>query len=213
MTSRNALLGACLVLPVAAYGGSAVAGPPSGSQTITVPPGAVVLILPGAFGPTPPPGVTAAALPAGDPLLRLVAEQDAMMRGMMAEMNAAFAQPMWAMPTDQMLRAAFGGLPTNAAGSGLVVTSMSGGSGVCSERVTYVYPANGAKPRMTVSRSGDGCGAFSATGPVSVMQARPTEPPEVPPSSMPPAAPSHEPHLWTVSDPPRQIVTVGTPKS
>jgi hypothetical protein len=213
MTARNALLGACLALPLATYGEAALAGPPSGLQTITVPPGAVVLILPGASGMTLPPGVTSGALPAGDPMLRLVAVQDALMRNMMAEMNAAFAQPMGPMPIDQMLRAAFGGLPTNAAGSGMEFTSMSDGPGVCSERVTYVYPANGAKPQVTMTRSGDGCGAFGVTGPRGVMQAMPIQPPEAPPSSVAPAGPSHEPHLWTVSDPPQEIVTRGTPPS
>jgi len=213
MTARTALLGACLALPLAAYGGSAMAGPPPGSQTITVPPGAVVLILPGVSGAMLPPGVSAAELPAGDPMLRMVVEQDAMIRGMMAEMNAAFAQPMWPTPMDQMLRAAFGGLPTNGAGAGMVFTSMSAGSGVCSEQVTYAYPANGGTPRVTMTRSGDACAALGVTGPSSVMQALPGQPPEAPPSSVEPAAPSHGPHLWTVSDPPQQIVTQGTPRS
>jgi hypothetical protein len=212
MTARNALLGACLALPLAIYGEAAVAGPPSESQTITVPPGAVVLILPGASGVTSPPGVSAAALPAGDPMLRMVAEQSAMMRGMMADMSAAFAQPMWPLPMDQMLWAAFGGLPTNGAGSGVVFTSISSGTGVCSARVTYVYPPNGGKPQVTVTRSGDACAALGVTGPSSVMQALPDQPPEAPPSSAAPA-PSHGPRLWTVSDPPQEIVTRGTPRS
>lgn len=206
MTTRNALLGACLGLPLAAYGGSAIAAPPAGPQTITVPPGAVVLILPGAAAVPMLPDVTAAALPAGDRLLRMVAAQDAMMRNMMAEMNAAFSQPLWLPRIDPALRAAFGAMPPT--GSGMVFTSMSGGPGVCSERVTYVYPANGAKPRVTMTRSGDACGALGATGPRGVMQAMPTRRPEAPTETQP-----REPHPWTVSDPPQEITPSGTPRS
>jgi hypothetical protein len=212
MTARNALLGACLALPLAAYGASAIAAPPTGPQTITVPPGAVVLILPSPAAMTPP---DATALPANDPLLRMVAEQNAMMRNMMADMNAAFAQPTWPftqpigpMQLDRTIQAAFGGLPTNVPGAGMVFTSVSGGSGVCSQQMTYVYPANGAKPQVTVTHSGNACGALGVTGARNVMQAAPDQPPQTPT-----AAPSHSPRLWTVSDPPQQIVTTGTPRS
>jgi hypothetical protein len=211
MTARNALLGACLALPLAAYGGSAIAGPPSGPQTITVPPGAVVLILPSPIGMTPP-AATATALPADDPLLRMVAEQNAMMRDMMAEMNAAFAQPTWPftqpigpMQLNRTIQAAFGGLPTNVPGAGMVFTSVSGGPGVCTQQMTYVYPANGTKPQVTVTHSGNACGQLGVTGPNTVMQ-------PVPPQA-PTAAPSHGPHLWTISDPPQQITPNGTPRS
>ena len=212
MTARNALLSACLALPVAAYGGSAIAGPPSAPQTVTIPPGAVVLILPSPAAMTPP---DATALPANDPLLRMVAEQDAMMRNMMAEMNAAFAQPTWPftqpigpMQLNRTIQAAFGGLPTNVPGAGMVFTSVSGGSGVCSQQMTYVYPANGAKPQVTVTHSGDACGALGVTGPNTVMQPMPAEPPQAPT-----AAPSHGPRLCTVSDPPHEITPSGTPRS
>ncbi len=212
MTARNALLGACLALPLAAYAGSALAGPPSGPQTITVPPGAVVLIMPGAAETMTP---AAAALRAGDPLLRMVAEQAALMHRMMAEMHAAFTQPtwpftqpMWPMPLDRTIQAAFGSLPTNAPGAGVVFPSMSGGPGVCSERMTYVYPANGAKPQVTVTRSGDACDALGVNGPGGVTQAVPAQQPETPT-----VAPAHGPRLWSVSDPPQQITAHGTPRS
>jgi len=207
MTARNALLAACLALPLAAYGGFAIAGPPSGPQTITVPPGAVVLILPSAAGMTPP-AISAPALPAGDPLLRMVAEQNAMMHNVMAQMNAAFAQPMSPAQMDRTIQAAFAGLPTNMPGAGMVVTSFSGGPGVCSERMTYLYPASGAKPQVTVTRSGNACGALGVTGARNMMQATPAQPPQAPT-----ATPSHGPRLWTVSDPPQDITPSGTPRS
>jgi hypothetical protein len=207
MTARNALLGACLALSLAAHAGSALAGPSSDTPTITVPPGAVVLILPAADAVTMSSTPAGTVLPAGDPLLRMVAEQDAMMGHMMAKMNAAFAQPMWPTQMDQMIRAAFGTMPANAAGSGVIFTSISGGPGVCSERVTYAYPGNGAKPQVTMSRSGDACGSLGATGPRSVMQPLPAQRPEAP------VAQPSGPHLWTVSDPPQQIVTSKPPQS
>jgi hypothetical protein len=207
MTARNALLGACLALPLAAHAGSALAGSSSDTRTITVPPGAVVLILPTADAVAMPSTQSAAVLPAGDPLLRLVAEQNAMMRNMMAEMNAAFAQPMWPTQMDQMIRAAFGTMPANAAGSGVIFTSVSGGPGVCSEHVTYTYPGNGAKPQVTMSRSGGACGSLGVTGPRSVIQPLPAQRPEAP------VAPPSGPHLWTVSDPPQQIEASKLPQS
>jgi hypothetical protein len=94
---------------------------------------------------------------------------------------------------------------------------MTGGPGVCTEHVTYVYPANGGKPQVTMTRSGNACGPLSSTGPRGVMQAVPRQRPpslrpEVPPPELPSAQPSG-PHLWTVSDPPQQITTGGTPRS
>ena len=214
MTARNALLGACLALPVTAYGVSAIAAPPTGPQTITIPPGAVMLILPTPVGMTPP-AATATALPADDPLLRMVAQQNAMMRNMMAVMNAAFAQPTWPftqpigpMQLNRTIPATFGGPPTNGPAAGMVFTSFSGGPGVCTEQMTYVYSANGAKPQVTVTHSGDACGALGVTGPNTVMQPMPAQPPQAPT-----AAPSHGPRLWTVSDPPHEITPGGTPRS
>ncbi len=219
MRLRNALLGACLALPLAAYGGSALAGQPDGARTITVAPGAVVLILPGADAMAAPAGMTVAALPAGDPMLQMVARQDAIMRGMMLHgmmllhnittgMNAAFARPVWPVQMDRTIRAAFGGLPVHGPAAGMVFTSMSGGPGVCSERVTYVYTVPGAKPQVTMSRSGDACGSLGAAAPRSVMQAV-----RAPRPAAPAAAQPRGPQLWTVSDPPQEIVTTGTPRS
>jgi hypothetical protein len=208
MTTHNALLGACLALPLAGYGGSALAGQPEGARTITAPPGAVVLILPAASAITAPVGITATALPAGDPLLQMAAEQDAMMHRMMAKMNAAFAQPMWPMQIDRTIQAALGGRPANGSGTGMVFTSMSGAPGVCSEHITYVYKGNGVQLRVTMTRSGDGCGSLGATAPRSVMQRVPAPGSEAPSGIQP-----HGAHLWTVSDPPHEIGATGTPRT
>ena len=87
-TLRNTLLGACLALPLFSAAGHAQTIETQG-RTITVPPGAVVLILPGPDAvalPTMP----AAATPAGVPVMRLIAQQEAAMQHMMADMNAMF---------------------------------------------------------------------------------------------------------------------------
>lgn len=201
MTTRHALLGACLALPLIAAG-SAVAAPPTGSRTITVPPGAVVLILPAATTAGTSPFTAPAALPAGDPMLQLVAEQDAMMRDMMAQMDAAFAQPMFP-SMDRMIQAALRGTQPPGQGGTTVFTSVTSGPGVCSERVVYAYPANGGKSRVTMTRSGDACGPIGGAGRQMISQPAP-EAPNV--------TPAQGPHLWTVSDPPRPIET-GTPRS
>lgn len=49
--------------------------------------------------------------------------------------------------------------------SGVVVTSMASGAGVCSERMIYSYSGNGAPPKVSVSKSGD-CPAGSPFGSV-----------------------------------------------
>lgn len=212
-TTRKALLGACLALPLA-YAGTALAAPPAGPRTITVPPGAVVLILPGAATTGTSPFTTPAAFPSGDPdpLLQLVAQQDAMMQGMMAQMNAAFAQTMFPSPMfpsmNGMIQAAMRGVPQAGQGAGMVFTSVSNGPGVCSERVVYSYPANGGKPRVTMTRSGNACGTPGTNGPLGVAQPVPHAGPQAPS-----VAPSHGPRLWTVSNPPEPIVSTSTPRS
>lgn len=201
MTARHALLGACLALPLL-VGGSALAAPPPGLRTITVPSGAVVLILPGAATVGTPPFTAAAALQAGDPMLGLVAEQDAMMRDMMAQMNAVFAQPMFP-SMDRMIQAALRGTPLRGQGAATVFTSVANAPGVCSERVTYIDLANGSGPQVTMARSGNGCGSLSVKRPLSVSR---------PGTPAPIATPAHAPLLWSVSDPPRPI-EVGSPRS
>jgi hypothetical protein len=206
MTKHTALLGACLALPLAAWAGTALAGQPQTARTITVPPGAMVLIVPAG---APASGfVPVARQPAADPMLQLIAQQDAMMHDMMAEMDAAFAQPMFP-HMDQMIQAALRGTPLPAgAGNGVVFTSVSNGPGVCIERMDYVYPANGGKPQVAVSRSGNACGTLGTAGPLHVMQTTPISPPQATP-----LAPSHGPRMWTVSDPPQPIVPQGSPRT
>lgn len=212
MKLRTALLGASLAIPAAVFASTAFAEPPDGSRTIVVPPGATVLILPGPGAVPPSPEMTATAAPAGqDPFLQLVAEQDAMMRTMMADMNTAFAQPAWPAQLDSMIQAALrGGMP-GGTGAGMVFTSMSAGPGSCSERVTYAYPARGGKPQVTVSRSGNACGALAPNAPLGVAQPVPAPAPRMPEAS--PAEPRRAPHLWSVSYPAHATHAAPDPRS
>jgi hypothetical protein len=205
MIGRIGLLGACLALPLAA---PALAGQPSASQTITFPAGAVVLILPATGAMATGQAAPTDALAAGEPMLRLIAEQEEMM----AEMNAAFAQPIWPQ-MDRAVRAAFGDMPTNAPGGGMVFTSMSGGPGVCSQRMTYIYRGNGTKPQVTMTRSGDACGAVGTPGKRDVMQLVPSQQPDAASPGIPSGARPSGPHLWTVSDPAREITNADKPRS
>lgn len=210
MTSlRKTLLGACLALPLAAAG-TAMAAPPAGSRTITVPEGAVVLILPGPGMTASPMATTEVATPANDPLLRLVAEQEAvmhhvmveqqmMMRHMLAEMGPMFADPPGMGSMNRMIEAAMHGAPVAGQGAGVVVTSVSDGHGMCSQRVVYSYPADGGTPRVTLTRSGDACAPVDASRPLTVAQPAP--------------AAAHGPHLWAVSDPPQPLTASGSPRS
>lgn len=198
-----ALFGACLALPLIMGAGAAGAAQPEGGRYVYVPPGAMVVFL-------PLPGATVSqrqtlAEPVGFPVARMIAEQDAMVRHMMADMDSLMAS----LPDpQQMIRSVMDGMPRAAPGSGVVMTSLSSGNGTCSETITYRYPPNGDQPRVHVSRTGNACGALMSTGPVGVTQTAPSlrqTPPE-------PVARPHE-RLWTVGYPPHPITTGTPPRS
>jgi hypothetical protein len=209
MIARKALLSACLALPSLACAGSALGQPLNGVRTIMVPPGSVVLVLPGFGGMPAPWSTTNANTPGlGDPLVRMIAEPDAMMHELAAEMNAAFAQPLIPAAIDrqmnEMLEAAMRGAPPANGGSTMVFTSVTSGAGTCSEQVAYTYPGDGGKPRVSVSRTGSACGALESNGPVTVKQH--VAPPSLRQPTLQPA-----PRLWTVGDPPREVSPGGVP--
>ncbi|HVC59036.1 MAG TPA: hypothetical protein VND19_01570 [Acetobacteraceae bacterium] len=193
-TLRNALLGACLALPLAAPGGPAQAARPQGGRVIYVPPGATVVILPGPGAVAAPNMVSAGMVSAGvspaTPMLRLIAQQAAAMQRVIANMNAMFLP----LPgPGQLLRAAFGsGAPLNVS-----FAPLAGGPGVCSQRISIVDRGDGSAPVVTTSQSGDACGAPDAGKPRGVNQ-------------IGPAALPHGPKLLEIGDPPRPVSN-GTP--
>lgn len=196
-----ALFGACLALPLIMGAGAAGAAQLDGGRYVYVPPGAMVVFL-------PLPGATVSqrqvvTTPADYPMTRMIAEQESMMRHMMANMGSLMAS----LPDpQQMMRSV--GMPQAVPGSGVVMTSLSSGNGTCSETITYGYPANGGQPRVHVSRTGNACGALMSTGPVAVTQTTPSLRQTLPE----PVARPHE-RLWTVGYPPHPITTGTPPRS
>ena len=184
--SRSLMLGACLALPLGAAATAHAQPVQPGSQVIQVPPGAVVMIVPAPVAATAAPMVLRQAAPmtvppiaAGDPVLRLIAQQQAMMQHMMAQMNAMFPP----MPT----------LSPFGPGALTSVALPAGGHGVCSESVSIVSRGDGSAPIVHVSRSGDACGAAGGSEPEHVV---------TPPV---PTQPPHGPRVLEVSNPPRPV--------
>ncbi|HXA26811.1 MAG TPA: hypothetical protein VNW90_31350 [Acetobacteraceae bacterium] len=198
-----ALFGACLALPLIIGAGAAGAAQPDGGRYVYVPSGAMVVFLPLPAATVSPRQALATF---GDfPVTRMIAEQDAMMRHMMADMDSLMAS----LPDpQQMIRSVMNGMPQAVPGSGVVMTSLSSGNGTCSETITYGYPANGGQPRVHVSRTGNACGALMSTGPVGVTQTTPSLRQTLPE----PVARPHE-RLWTVGYPPHPITTGTPPRS
>lgn len=213
MPLRNALLGACLALPLAGFAGLAHAQSTQPERVIRVPAGSVVLVLPGT---APQVVAQAAPMPAFAPpfpMLQLMAQQDAMMQQMLRQVRA---MDQWGMPLpdpEQIMRAAAQGMPPMhvAPGTSVMTTMVSDGHGVCRETVTYRMTADGAQPQVHVTRTGDHCGALLPHGPVGVMQTVPAAPSSRP-NTVPAAAPQDHPQLWTVGDPPHPI-PAGVPRT
>ena len=191
-TLRNSLLGAGLALPLAAFAVHAQVVQPDGGRTITVPPGAIVLILPAA-GTVAASNMVNADAPDLNPMLQLIARQQADMQRMVADMNAAFPP----MPDPgAMLRAAFGaGVPLN-----ISVMPLADGHGVCSQSISVVDRGDGSAPIVHVSQTGDACGGPGVGQPRGVDEMRHTAP----------VQPPHGPKVLEIGYPPHPVTT-GTP--
>jgi hypothetical protein len=132
-------------------------------QIFTDPSGSIVVILPGPSGSAVTPVIQAASPASGDrtAVEQLVAQQDAIMARMMADMDAMFA------PMSDPFAGVNGMLARVMSGSGL-----NGGNGmVCQESISVSYDGSGAKPLVKVSRSGNGCGEMSPTPAGTVPEA------------------------------------------
>ncbi len=188
--TRSALLAASLLVAA-----PAVAAQPDGGHYVWVPPGATVVLLP-----------SAPATPVDFPVAHMIAQQEAMMHRMFADMDSLMAT---AMPDpEQMIRSVMQGMPRVAPGSSVVMTSITTGNGTCSQTVTYGYPGNGGQPTVKVSSSGNACGALGTQGPIGVTQTMPSPRPVIPA----PVAPRHE-RLWTVGYPPHPLTTGAPPRT
>jgi len=184
--TRSALLAASLFIAA-----PAVAAPPDQGHYVWVPAGASVVLVP-----------AARPQPVDFPVARLIAQQEAMMDQMMADMVSLMAMPLPG--PNQMIHSAMQGLPQMVPGTGVVVTSVISGSGTCSQTMTYDYPGQGGQPTIQVSSTGNACGAVHPGGPVYVVQPAPAPQPTV----MQPKE-----RLWTVGYPPKPIKMDVPPRS
>jgi hypothetical protein len=178
----SALLAASLLVAA-----PAVAARPEGGHYVWVLAGATVVLVP-----------AETATPVDFPVARMIAQQEAMMHRMFADMDSLMAMPL--PDPDQMIRSVMQGVPQVAPGTEVVVTSISSSNGTCSQTITYGYPGNGGQPQVKVSSTGNACGALRSAGPIGVTQ----------PVPMPqPRPPRHE-RVWTIGNPPHLLRT-GTP--
>lgn len=123
-------------------------------RVIQVPPGAVVLVLPAgtpirsmpSFNAAfPVPAFPFAAMPSPGDMFREIEQ-------VMANAQRAFANPAWAVQNRTIDVA----MPRGSGPySSVVVTSVSDGHGICTQRITYA--GNGAAPKVEVRSTGDAC--------------------------------------------------------
>ncbi len=184
--TRKALLAASLLIAA-----PAVAAQPDAGHYVWVPNGATVVLLPG--------------VPSA-PVMRMIAQQDAMMHRMFADIDSLMTTAMT--NPEQMIRSVMQGMPRVALGSGIVVTSISTGQGTCSQTITYRYPGNGGRPMVKVNSAGNACGAIRSSGPIEMTHTMPTPRPVIPA----PVAPRHE-RVWTIGNPPHPVTTGAPPRT
>jgi hypothetical protein len=158
---RNALLGVALALPLFAAAGHAQTAIRENGRNITVPPGAVVMIIPGAgVSSVAPPAIK--VMPQTTAILRMIDQQQIDVQHMLQQINTLLP-PMMPMPNPtQLFRAAFGG-------EGPMLT-MAGAPAVCSQSVTIVQSGNRA-PVITHSESG--CNPVPSRQPADVREPPP----------------------------------------
>ncbi len=166
---RAAILFCCLApLPlIGCAGGPATAWRPVPTALITgaeaprvdalAAPAAILVVLPGAGAFAGDPALWAAqgfdvVVPTAPDMLRLAAEREAAITRMIASAQALAAAPVWLLGPGPAIEAAMAATPPIGRGevSGVVVTSLAAGAATCSRSVTYSYPGNGARPKVTV---------------------------------------------------------------
>jgi hypothetical protein len=195
MNGCTALFGACVALPLMAQAGIAGSAQPDKGHYVYVLPGATMVIVPSAEAVAMP------SIPSDLSISRVFAQQDVMMRLMIADMDSLTPIP----DPQQMILSVMTGMPQGAPGSGIVMTSISSGNGTCSQTITYGYPANGGHPQMKMSQTGNACGAITSSGPIGANQPLPVPQPVMPQQ----VEPRHD-RVWTVGYPPHSVRT-GTP--
>ena len=204
MRNRASLLCCCLAaLPLAAcagtYGAAQQYPEPVGfvgptSYTGPAAPAAVLVFLPEVAGPsgsdvlgTVPPvlwadqGLGVVTPRFTDALLAEQRDMDRDIGRMLADARAMTNAPLWLVGSGPQVQQALERLPAGAGVSGVVMTSVSGPAGTCSQTVTYSSRGEGAPPVVWVSSSGNDCGAIAPGVRPPVMQ----EVPQPTPSRLP----------------------------
>lgn len=143
-------------------------------QAVTLPPGAVVVLLPDGTAVSGGVPVRVVEAPAAMPdIARLIAAQQQMMARMMANMDALFGGP---------------GLPAGFPGAAQPAAAAQGGVSFCQQSISVTYA--GGAPVVKVSRSGSGCGPETNSGATPAVTA-----------PAPAAQPAARPDLLEVKDP------------
>jgi len=125
-------------------------------------PAAVVVLWPGGDILARDPALWAAqgfdvVMPQLADIYRMVADQQAVLARLIASAHALANAPIWVVGPGPVIDAALAAPQFGHGVSGVVMTSVSSGSGSCSESFSYFDPGTGAPPKVEVSRSGD-CG-------------------------------------------------------
>jgi hypothetical protein len=148
----------------------------SGERVYAVAPGgpaAILVMLPGPGNVlTADPALWAApgfdvVTPPPSEIYQLAADREAAFDRLIASAQALAEAPVWLIGRTPAIESAIASMPRFGPGevSGVVVTLMASGTGMCSERMIYSYSGNGAPPKVSVSKSGD-CPAGSPFGSV-----------------------------------------------
>jgi hypothetical protein len=90
-------------------------------------------------------------------LYRMVADQQAELAQLVASAHRLANAPIWIVGPGPVIDAAMAAPDFGRGVSGVVMTSVTSGTGSCSESFFYSDPGTGAPPKVEVSRSGD-CG-------------------------------------------------------
>jgi len=115
-------------------------------------------------------------------IYRMVADQQAALAQLVASAHALANAPIWVVGPGPVIDAALAAPQFGRGVSGVIMTSVTSGSGSCSESFFYSDPGTGAPPKVQVSRSGDcGTGAPAISGhPPSMLPAPPAARPSQP---------------------------------
>jgi hypothetical protein len=154
---RTALLCSCiLAVPLALAAGANAAEQLQPGMVLYNAAGQPVGVL------APLTGASVQVAPVGFPA-QLIAEHIAMMRGMMADMQALDRAPMFTFAPDRMIQAVLhhlwdsGGTLPGSNMSEVTISSFNSGHGMCSETVTTNYVGGAVHPQVVVHKLGDAC--------------------------------------------------------